>query len=172
MEADPDQAAALRRKYAAESRCRVVHAAIADRRGELDFRVNSHRPSSSLLPIAAGTAGVFGRTMDEVRSVRVPAMSLDEFFTDERLPAIDLMKVDIQGAERLLIRGGREALRMVKCIYIEVLFAECYEGCALFPEVHELLGASGFKLRFFHDCRRGSDGSLAYANALYFRPQS
>jgi FkbM family methyltransferase len=172
VEADPELAAALRAKFQMEPACRVVHAAICDRPGEIEFRVNAHRPSSSLLPISSGTSGIFGLAMDEVRSVRVPALSLDDLFVRESLPEVDLMKVDIQGAERLLIQGGRAALRRVQCLYIEVLFEECYTGCALFPEIHALLVESGFKLRLFYDCRRGTDGSMAYANALYFRPSA
>ena len=169
VEADPDQATSLQTKYREESRVKVIPAAIADRSGTLEFHVNAHRPSSSLMPIATQTAGVFQKEMNEARVVRVPALSLDELFERESLPDIDLMKVDIQGAERLLIQGGSKSLKRIRSVFMEVWFKECYQGSALFPEVQTLMTGSGFKLRSFHEFRKGSDGNLVYSNALYAR---
>ena len=169
VEADPDQAGLLQTKYREESRAKVVPAAIADQSGTLEFHVNAHRPSSSLMPIASQTAGVFQKEMNQARVVRVPALSLDELFEKEELPDIDLMKVDIQGAERLLIQGGGNALKRIRLVFMEVWFEECYQGSALFPEIQTLMTNSGFKLRSFHEFRKGSDGNLIYSNALYGR---
>lgn len=169
VEADPDQAKFLQTKYTAEPRVKVVPAAIADRSGTLEFHVNDHRPSSSLMPIAAQTGVIFQKEMNEARVVRVPAFSLDDLFEQEALPDIDLMKVDIQGAERLLIQGGTKALKRIRLVFMEVWFQECYQGSALFPEIQSLMTGSGFKLRSFHEFRKGSDGNLVYSNALYAR---
>lgn len=169
VEADPDQSGFLQTKYREESRAKVIPAAIADRSGSLEFHVNAHRPSSSLMPIASRTAGVFRKEMNEARIVRVPALSLDELFEKEALPDIDLMKVDIQGAERLLLRGGTESLKRIRLVFMEVWFQECYQGSALFPEIQTIMTGSGFKLRSFHEFRKGSDGNLVYSNALYCR---
>jgi FkbM family methyltransferase len=170
VEADPEQAAQLQRKYAGDSRCQVVPAAVTDRTGVAEFRVNEHRPSSSVVPIAAGTAELFHKSMAEARVVRVPALSLDDLFAQHQLPVIDLMKVDIQGAERLLVAGGARALTQVRQLFMEVWFEECYHGAALFPELHQLLAPLGFKLRSFHEFRKGPDGNLVYTNALYVQP--
>lgn len=169
VEADPDQSGLLQAKYRDESRVKVIPAAIADQSGTLEFHVNQHRPSSSLMPIASSTAGVFQKDMNEARVVRVPAFSLDELFEKEALPDIDLMKVDIQGAERLLIQGGTKSLKRIRLVFMEVWFQECYQGSALFPEIQSLMTGSGFKLRSFHEFRKGSDGNLVYSNALYCR---
>jgi FkbM family methyltransferase len=167
VEADADQAAVLQKKFGAEPRCQVIAAAVSDRTGTAEFRVNEHRPSSSLVPIAAQTEGIFKKSMAESRTVRVPALSLDDLFHQHQLPVIDLMKVDIQGAERLLIAGGQRALTQVRQLFVEVWFEECYRGAALFPELHNLLTPLGFKLRSFHEFRKGPDGNLVYTNALY-----
>ncbi|MBL9171084.1 MAG: FkbM family methyltransferase [Verrucomicrobiales bacterium] len=169
VEADPDQSGLLQAKYREESRVKVIPAAIADQSGTLEFHVNQHRPSSSLIPIASSAAGVFQKEMNEARVVRVPALSLDELFEKEALPDIDLMKVDIQGAERLLIQGGTKSLKRIRLVFMEVWFQECYQGSALFPEVQTMMTGSGFKLRSFHEFRKGSDGNLVYSNALYYR---
>jgi FkbM family methyltransferase len=171
VEADPELAEKLKAKYGKNPRCEVAHAAITDQSGDVTFQVNEHRPSSSLLSIGEKTGEVFGKSMKEEFSVTVPGRSLDDFFEEHGIESVDLMKVDIQGAERLLIQGGQKALQKVRLLYIEVLFEECYKGCALFSELDPLLRSTGFKLRAMDDFRRGSDGGLAYGNGLYFRSE-
>lgn len=170
VEADPEFAGKLKEKYRGISGCEVIHAAIMDQTGEASLRVNEHRPSSSVLPIGKDTGRVFGKSMREVREVTVPAWTMDHLFNERGIESIDLLKVDIQGAERLMIKGGGEALERVRVLYIEALFEECYQGCALFGELDQMLRERGFKLRDLEDFRRGADGSLAYGNAIYFRP--
>ena len=170
VEADPELAAKLSEKYQGVSECEVTHAAIVDRTGELTFQVNEHRPSSSVLPIAEHTGRVFNKSMNELRSVTVPSLSLDDYFDRHGIGSVDLMKIDIQGAEKLLLQGGQKALQQVRLVHMELMFEACYTGCALFGELDPLMRSAGFRLRALDDFRRGSDGSLAYCNGLYFRP--
>ena len=78
-----------------------------------------------------------------------------------------MCKVDIQGAEKLVIQGGTLALSKIRLLYIEVLFERLYAGCAEFPELDFLLRSRGYKLSFFNDFRQNTQGDLAYANAVY-----
>ena len=108
--------------------------------------------------------------LGEKRTVRVPARTLNALFDEAGIERVDLMKVDIQGAERQLIEGGRRALARVNALLMEVMFVPQYEGAADFEELHRLLRAEGFRLRGFSDGRLGTDGTLAYADALFIRP--
>lgn len=136
------------------------------------LRVNNARDSSSILPITDVAEVVFGKQMHEVEKVEVPVITLDDLFGQSRIDSVDLMKVDIQGAEKMMIEGGKEAIKRVKLMYIEVSFEEFYEGCALFKDFDSLLNDHGFKLRSFHESRLGTDGCMAYANALYLNLNS
>jgi FkbM family methyltransferase len=167
VEADPQLVDRLRERFRHDSRCHVVHAAIADKSGEVKLRLNRHRASSSILPISGHTGQAFGQDMSETESIPVPALSLDDLFAREKISEIDLCKVDIQGAERLLIEGGTEALRRIRLLHMEVLFDEFWEGCAQFSEIHALLKARGFKLHVLDGFRKSTSGDVAYANALY-----
>ena len=116
LEADLEFVEKLKAKYSKNPRCEVAHAAITDRSGDVTFQVNEHRPSSSLLQIGENTGVVFGMSMREDFSVTVPGCSLDDFFEEHAIESVDLMKVDIQGAERLLVKGGQKALRKVRLL--------------------------------------------------------
>ena len=168
IEADPDLAKELQARFPAPL-FKVIAGAVTNRSGTVSLKINSHRDSSSLLRINPESQQIFNLEMKEVGEVEVPAFTLDELFQRENIQSVDLMKVDIQGAEKLMLMGANEALKKIKTIYIEVLFEPLYEGCAEFGELDQLLQKGGFKLRSFHETRPGSDGALAYANALYLQ---
>jgi hypothetical protein len=73
-----------------------------------------------------------------------PCMSLDHLFLSVGVPYIDLLWVDIQGAERDMIAGGGLALSKTRYLFIEAEQTELYEGQALREELLSLL--PGFKV--------------------------
>jgi len=164
VEANPEAAAALQKKYSGQPRCKVIPCAIAAKAGEVRFHIATHASSSAVqfegAPLAEAKVA---------RVVTVPAMSLDDLFEQEKIAEVDLMKVDIQGAERMLIQGGQRALRRIRLIYTEVLFETDCPTAALFGELHELLTAAGFRLRLLHRLRRDAHGFLQQGDALYER---
>jgi hypothetical protein len=96
------------------------------------------------------------------------------------LPRIDFVKIDTQGFEIEVLRGGRTTITgQVVGVEIEVEFAPLYEGQPLFRHVDAFLAECGFtlfKLRrqewvrrgFEHDAR-GTAGQLVFGDALYLR---
>lgn len=69
----------------------------------------------------------------------VPAYTLDEIFRREWLMKIDLLWVDIQGAERDMIAGGRIALSRTHYLFMEAEEIEMYEGQASKAELIAML---------------------------------
>lgn len=170
VEADPEYAAALKQKYADQSMVSVVPCAISNLSGRVKLRINAHRDSSSILPVDEISQRTFGIAMNETGMVEVPAWTLDELFQREQIAHVDLMKVDIQGAERMMIEGGESALSKVDLLYIELSFEHFYAGAPLAHEIEALLWDRGFRLRSLHESRLGKNGALAYTNALFVRP--
>ena len=162
VEANPEAASALQKKYAADPRCKIIPAAIVAKSGRVQFKIDEHASSSSILALEnQKEQRAAGRIVD------VPALSLDDLFTQEKINELDLLKVDVQGAERMLIQGGSNALRRTRLVYIEVLFETGKSGAAWFGELHEMLSELGFKLRVLHRFRYSGDGYLLQADALY-----
>jgi FkbM family methyltransferase len=72
------------------------------------------------------------------QQVQVPCIQLDTLCRD--IAMIDLLWVDIQGAERDMIAGGTETLKKrTRYIMIEAEEVEMYEGQALKPELLAML---------------------------------
>jgi hypothetical protein len=78
-----------------------------------------------------------------------------------------LLKLDLQGAERLVLSGGAEVLKRVRVIYTEVFFEQLYSGAWLFWEMNEFLSGRGFKLCGLSNIVHAADGDLVQANATF-----
>ncbi len=169
VEADPEYSAALKAKYSDNPAVTVIPCAISNLSGHVKLRINSHRDSSSILPMESISQRTFGIKMAETGTVEVPAWTLDELFEREKISHVDLMKVDIQGAERLMIESGETALARVDLLYIELSFERFYAGAPLAHEIEALLWERGFRLRSLHESRLGANGALGYTNALFLR---
>lgn len=159
----------LRSKFGGRSGFSVVAAALSDRNGEADFEVNKSGASSSLLKIDPRNSQWFGLNLNVVRTVRVPTLTLPQLMKEQQLQEIDLLKLDLQGAERSVLIGGEAVLDRVRVIYAEVFFERLYADAWLFWETNDFLLRRGFKLCGLSEIAHALDGDLLQANATFRR---
>ena len=169
VEAIPELAENLRARYAGDPRISVVAAALSDRNGEAPFEINRSEASSSLLPIDPRNSEWFARDLTVARTVRVPTTTLAELMTRAGLQTVDLLKLDLQGAERLVLTGSAEVLDRVQVIYTEIFFEPLYAGAWLFWDTNEFLSHRGFKLCGLSNIVHAADGDLVQCNATFRR---
>ena len=169
VEAIPDLAEKLRARYAGKSGISVVSAALSDKNGEAQFEINRSEVSSSLLPIDPRNSAWFSRDLTVARRVQVPTVTLPSLLEEQGLQTVDLLKLDLQGAERFVLTGGETVLDRVRVIYTEVFFEQLYTGAWLFWEMSEFLVSRGFKLCGLSNIVHASDGDLVQANATFRR---
>lgn len=167
IEAIPDLALKLEAKYEADPRISVVSAALSGVNGEAQFEINRSEASSSLLPIDPRNSAWFGRDLSVANSISVVTLTLPEVMNRQRLERVDLLKLDLQGAERLVLSGAAEVLDRVRVIYTEVFFEQLYTGAWLFREMNEFLSRHGFKLSGLANIVHAADGDLVQANATF-----
>jgi FkbM family methyltransferase len=61
-------------------------------------------------PGSPGTNTIMSPQEDVCSSIKVPAQRLDDYLRERRLKGVDVMKLDIEGAELLALRGAQELL--------------------------------------------------------------
>lgn len=83
----------------------TVRAALSDQTGEANLYVNAALKDAlnSLENPSHADAEVVAREL-------VETITLDDFVAKERIARVDIMKVDVEGAELLVFRGGRNLL--------------------------------------------------------------
>ena len=167
VEAIPARAEELRSRYAGQAGVSVVSAALSDQKGTARFEINRHVNSSSLLPIDPRNDEWFGRDLRVAQTVSVPTITLPALMEEQGLQTVDLLKLDLQGAERFVLTGGEAVLERVRVIYTEVFFEQLYAGAWLFWEMNEFLAGRGFKLCGLSNIVHARDGDLVQANATF-----
>lgn len=102
--------------------------------------------TSSLYEPDAELLARFQRLDLPVRN-RVPVQTTR--LDDAGLPAVDFLKLDIQGGELDAIRGGPRVLADALVVHTEIEFVPMYKGQPLFGDVDVALRAHGFMFHQF-----------------------
>lgn len=79
------------------------------------------------------------------RTVEVPAVRLDEWLASRKIPQVDLLCIDVQGACLQALEGMGEALGRVKYIIAELGILPIYRNEALEEQVTGFLRGKGFE---------------------------
>jgi FkbM family methyltransferase len=96
-------------------------------------------------------AQLFGR-LDAMRLANVGEIrttSLDSFAREQSLGGLDFVKIDVQGAELDVFKGGVQALREALFIVCEVEFVPMYKQQPLFADVDAWLRGQGMMFHKF-----------------------
>lgn len=138
--------------------------ALSDQSGMATFHELPLSGNGSLLSPDTDRWSAFNRTgKSAVTSFEVTVSTLDEEASD--LNRIDLLWVDVQGAEGHVLRGGMKTLKRTEAIFLEVTLVESpYRGASVFSQVDEMLRHSGFTC-----VGLGTDSWNYTGNALWVR---
>jgi FkbM family methyltransferase len=120
FEPDPRNVARLKRNIAlnSASQVEVVEIGVFDQQGSLTFHLAGEAEDNM------GTSSLLDKGPQEAgrKTVEIPVTTLDTFIAQRGITRIDLLKMDIEGAEWGAIRGGLQTLKggIVKQVLIEV----------------------------------------------------
>jgi FkbM family methyltransferase len=150
----------------------VEQIALGDSVGIAELKEHlDHSPSSSFLENTARADAMFPQTTRQaVRQVEVD--TLDRWVAHRAITVGDrsLLKLDVQGFESQVLRGGKETLRQLGVCMVEVTPIPLYENQSTFVEIVNLLADGGLlylgNLEQFHDER----GLALYMDAVFVRP--
>jgi FkbM family methyltransferase len=168
FEPQPGPAGDLRRVLG--GRVELIGSALGPEKGEAEMNVSARDDSSSLRAIGDRQVAEFPGTQTD-HSIRVPVTTLDDVL-ELPLERPCLLKIDVQGFELDVLRGGANTLQQVDVALIECSFIELYEGQALAEEVVTFMRQAGFRLAGVHGIAYSADGSAIQADFLYRRAEA
>jgi FkbM family methyltransferase len=113
VEPDPTLAPVIQRNLVHHSNWELVQKAVAGETGRISFFRNAASTQTSSL-LTSALHGLGG----PVTELEVDATTLDDLLVNDE--AIDVLKVDVQGAEHLVLRGAANSLKRVRTLLIEV----------------------------------------------------
>lgn len=110
MEAVPEIATLLRANMAVNpgaDRIRVHELAVGDTTGITELHLPPAQPDGTIETSASLDASFKG---DIARRIEVPVQRLDDLWTAAGRPPTSLVKIDVEGAERLVLAGAQELI--------------------------------------------------------------
>lgn len=143
--------------------------ALGDETGQVEFHVNSHSHSSSILPLDESHRKAFPSAF-ETGTIKVELSTLDSVFKDIHLAKPVLLKLDVQGYEDRALRGGTSLLKRVDYVVLEASFKPMYKDEMLFIDIVHLMEKNGFSflrpIGFLHD---PSTEEIIQMDALFYK---
>ncbi|RWM31956.1 FkbM family methyltransferase [Mesorhizobium sp.] len=107
--------------------------------------INNDDATSSLYPLNSTFNASFNH-LHELHTVATQTVETKRL--DDVLPrgVVDFLKLDVQGAELMVLKSARQTLQSTAVVHCEVEFAPIYAGQPLYPEVQQFLNACEFEL--------------------------
>lgn len=145
VEALPAKVESLRERLGALANHRVIQALAWSKTGEsISLIETTNTQSSSVLAL-----GEHARLYPEIKPGKtheLKTVSLGESPEILSLPRIDLVNLDVQGAELEVLRGLSAVMDRIAAVYSEVNLIEIYQGNPLISDIDGYLTGQGFKL--------------------------
>ncbi len=145
--------------------------ALGDRNTNLEIHQHLHfSASSSLLSTTANCEQLYPMTRKQ-KTITVQQFTLDHILNT--LPSLPtqpmLIKLDVQGYEDRVIRGGTETFqRAIACI-VEISLTQLYENQATFRDIFQLLDQLDYQYIGNLDQVQQKNGQVLYINAVFMR---
>jgi FkbM family methyltransferase len=171
FEPTPELIDTLNKRFLNFSDITIVPNALSNADGTITFHLMSTNVFNSILPLQGRDGEYYGAT--EKQEVQVKAITGTRYCNENKIPKIDLLKLDIQGAEKLALAGMKALFEaaQISMIYLELTFVPAYEEQTSFGEIEKFMNSFGYRLYGFYDFSRESNGCLDYCNALYISPK-
>ena len=135
----------------------VLPYCLADKCAPAKFHINYCPFTSSLYPMNTNFGNfyhkngkydyVFEFACKTEKIINVETVTLDSLVENSTVSPPDFLSIDTQGAELLILMGALQCLKNnTVAVFVEINFAEFYEGAPLFGKLDEFLRSKDFLL--------------------------
>lgn len=157
FEPTPASYAMLKEGFASTENIHLVNAAVGSAVGELEMNVVPDAGYfNSFLAADQQTWDLVQYPEKKTIKHMVPVTTLDTYTKAQKINRIHLMKIDVQGFELEVFRGGNDTLKFTDHILVEAGIKPFYKGAPLFTDVFAYLTQQGFHLMGFRAWHRGN----------------
>lgn len=154
-------------KYHLNLKCHNI--ALGDVNGSSTIHTGGYTASSSLLKPTQHLVNSLPQVVPN-QSENIKVMRLDDWIGKVSIELPLFIKLDVQGYELQVIRGGCETIRRASGVLMELSFVELYEGQPLIRDVIETMHSMGFRLADIYEVSRDPSSGLGFQCDGLFLP--
>lgn len=142
--------------------------AVSDEIGKSTFHSNVIETTNSLLP-SVNANPKHDYTRETKTKIEVDTITIDQYCEDHNIDQINIIKMDIQGAELAALKGATNMLKgsRIDIIFCEVNFIEMYEGSPLYHDLAVFLEEYDYQLHNFYGFYYNDNHQLAWGDAIF-----
>lgn len=144
--------------------------ALGNEVGSIKFNKNKYGHISSILEISEENIH-YPKQENDLIQIDVAIKTLDHIFASPSSKNLGktLLKLDVQGYELEVLKGGTETLKKVDYIIIEANLEKLYKNQPTFTEMNTFLMSKGYELHGMLDFNLGSGNKYIEVDLLYKR---
>lgn len=156
FEPNIDEINNLKQKYINDKKLFLNNVAVGEKKGNLEFNINTNSGHSSFKNLIPNTTWIKKRSkslkIDDknytTKKVNAEIITLDDYVNERNLKNIDILKIDTQGFEDKVLLGAQNLLKnnQIKLIQLELIFSEIYENPLNIYDVEKTLIPNNYKL--------------------------
>ena len=166
FEPNPVVFAPLERTFAADPKVRAISKGISRAPGRTVFNQNANSGTSSLYEATSYNRSHWAR---KATQIEVELTSIDSFTSAEGITSIDVLKLDLEGAELDALVGAERLISQQKIdvIYTEVAIVPLYKDQALLEDLTLHLRTKGYHLYNIYGFNESAIRQAILGNATF-----
>jgi FkbM family methyltransferase len=126
-------------------RIRCFQVALGDGNGFQRMNINEFSPSSSILPMNTIHVEEFPSSRNGYEG-EVVMRTLEDVVRELNLLLPDFIKIDVQGFEDRVVRGGADIIKKARFCMLELSLVNLYKDSLLITDINSLMRSLGFRL--------------------------
>lgn len=144
--------------------------------GKSSFHSNGFAPTNSILATDSG-AGSTWENQDIMKTknvIDIDLTTIDSIVEEEGIEKIDILKMDVQGAEHLVIEGAKRTIEkgLIDIVYAEIITMPSYKDQKRLDEIIEVYLSNGFELFNFYNYNYTKSGQLRYMDGIFINSKA
>jgi len=170
----PECFAKLYEVYRGQTGIILKNLALADKSGHRTFHATRCNTLSSLLQPDPRIQEISPKRNYDFNEIEVEVDTLDIYCRANQIESIDVLKIDVQGAELSVLQGAKSMLssKKIRIIYLEVIFADNYLEQSNLESLIQYLKQWGYAMWDFRPFLHTKSGRLWAGNAIFMSDQT
>ena len=165
-----DSYSILAKEFENISQFHVFPFGFSNEQAEVPLHVNAYAQTNSLLPTDEKGHAVWGdNLLTTLDTCTISVQTIDSFVEAQKIKSIDILKLDVQGAEFKVLEGAQTMLRQKRIflIYMEIITMPTYSGQKGFDEVLAIMKSYGYSLYNLYNFSTMPTGQLRQVDAVF-----
>ena len=140
---------------------------LGDKTSTAEFNVNDFNPSSSLLETSDIGKKIYPH-ISKTTTNTIQIKKLDDYKILNNQSKPSLIKIDVQGFEDKVIKGGLKTIANATIVIIETSFQKIYKDQPLFGDIYEAMIKIGFEFKGFSETYiHSQNGQTLFTDSIF-----